>query len=178
MQARTSGTALARLVWLALGLTAGAGRLLFCSMLSGFLSDFAGFKLGKSTLTASGLGKLILAAVSLTTVVSFTLGSGALVACISFWLILTSLKGLISPCTTQYNKPLFLGSFRLNIIVLYLFMYLLSVLRNMSNISISMLATSFAASLSDISKSSHSHTLLNRMLVRERWILCLTWLLG
>lgn len=31
MQARTSGTALARLVWLALGLTAGAGRLLFCS---------------------------------------------------------------------------------------------------------------------------------------------------
>lgn len=35
-------------------------------MLSGFLSDFAGFKQGKSTLTASGLGKLILAAVSLT----------------------------------------------------------------------------------------------------------------
>lgn len=63
---------------------------------------------------------------------------------------------------TNFEQTLFLGSFRLNIIVLYLFMYLLSVLRNISNISISMLATSFATSLSVISKSSQSHTL-------EKW---------
>lgn len=57
------------------------------------------------------------------------------------------------------KQTLFLGSFRLNIIVLYLFMYLLSVLRNMSNISTSILATSFTASLSDIFKSLQSPTL-------------------
>lgn len=44
-------------------------------------------------------------------------------------------------------------------IVLYLFMYLLSVLRNMSNISTSMLATSFTTSLSDVFRSPHSPTL-------------------
>lgn len=58
-----------------------------------------------------------------------------------------------------FKQTLFLGSLMLNMIVLYLFMYLLSVLRNMSNISISMLATSFATSLSDMSKSSQSHNL-------------------
>lgn len=135
--------------------------------------------MGKSTFTASGFcSTLDDLAASFTSVVALRLGATALTACISFWLILTSLKGLISLCTTLYNKPLFFGSFRLNIIVLYLFMYLLSVLRNMSNISISMLATSFVTSLSDISKSSQSETLLDRMLVRVRWMLCLIWVLG
>lgn len=126
--------------------------------------------------------------IAFTSEVCFSVVSEALMACMSFWVILTSLKGLISPRTNPYNKPwrpkrpsvkstnnnatlkfghdktnfkhtLFLGSFRLNMMVLYLFMYLLSVLRKMSNISTSMLATSFTTSLSDVFKSPHSPTL-------------------
>lgn len=100
-QVRTSGMALIWLGWTVLVLGAGEGvgvgagvgagtrtgagteRLFFCSEL---LSSLAGLKLGNSIFTASGLcGKLVaLSEVFFTSVVSFALGSDALVACMSF----------------------------------------------------------------------------------------------
>lgn len=151
MQVRMSGAEDPKLGWLVLVFTAAAEKLFLVSSeawgghaeLSGLLlgrgRSGLGFKLGRSTFTASGfcsepvdlvngsltwtqaaaaednprwhqfcftrLRQMYLSFIFITSGVSLGLGSGAVVACMSFWLILTSLKGPISPCTTRYSKP-------------------------------------------------------------------------